>query len=47
VTTGLSALRVHTPADKNAQLDVDGFRRAGLVALEVVERLGADRQTVT
>ena len=39
-TTGTDALSVHTPADNVTRLDEDGFRRAGLVALEVVERLG-------
>jgi hypothetical protein len=39
VSIGRAALRVHTPNDDVSQLDVEGFRQAGEVALRVIERL--------
>ena len=40
VTAGRAALSVHTPRDTTAQLDVEGFRQGGEVALKVLETLG-------
>ncbi len=39
VTAGWAALRVHTPNDNTAQLNVEGFRQGGAVALKVLEAL--------
>jgi hypothetical protein len=39
VTAGRAALRVHTPRDDASQLDVEGFRQVGAVALKVLEAL--------
>ena len=39
VTAGLAALSVHTPQDNAAQLDIEGFRQGGAVALQVLEGL--------
>jgi hypothetical protein len=39
VTSSRAALSVHTPADAASQLDEEGFRQAGEVALRVVETL--------
>ena len=40
VNTGRAALSVHTAQDEASKLDRDGFRRAGEVALRVLEKLG-------
>jgi Peptidase family M28 len=45
VTTGPAALSVHTPQDDASKLDADGFRRAGEVALSVLEKLGRGAST--
>jgi hypothetical protein len=39
VTTGAAVWRAHTPADRADKLSAEGFRKAGAVALEAVERL--------
>lgn len=45
VTLGRAGLRVHTPADSADKLHVEGFRKAGEVALKVVERLAVQSET--
>ena len=40
VTVGWASFSVHTPRDTAAQLDVQGFRQAGEVALKALESLG-------
>jgi Zn-dependent M28 family amino/carboxypeptidase len=49
VTVGAAGRSVHTPADSVDKLDVEGFRQAGEVALQVVQRLStrSERESPT